>query len=753
VEYLSELNESQREAVLYVDGPSLVIAGAGSGKTRVLTCKVAYLVSQGWSPHGILALTFTNKAAREMKERIGLLTTPDRARSLWMGTFHSIFSRILRREADLLKYPSDFTIYDSDDSRSLIKSIIREMGLDEAYRPAMVQSRISQAKNALVTPDAYAVNPHYAERDRMSQTPMIHDIYDRYRRRCIQAGAMDFDDLLLQTNILFRDHPDALDRYASRFGYILVDEYQDTNFAQYLIVRRLAEKHNRLCVVGDDAQSIYSFRGANIDNILQFKSQYPNCRIFKLERNYRSTQNIVKAANSLIAKNDNQIRKTIYSEKETGARISLFAGYSDYEEAYIIASKIMELRMAAGDRYDYNDFAVLYRTNAQSRVLEEALRKRNIPYRVYGGLSFYQRREIKDVVAYLRLIVNPADEEALKRIINYPVRGIGNSTLGKILDAAHSASVSAWEVISNPQWYGLAFNAGILKKLGLFHSLMTSFMQRSGPVDELAAAVVRESGLAAEFRDDGSIENISRKANIEELIKGIADFVRQAGEEREAQPTLADFLAEAALYTEQDNSRTDGERITLMTVHAAKGLEFRNVVVSGLEDDLFPSVMSQDNPRAIEEERRLFYVAITRAEDNCVITYAKSRFRNGRNTTGRPSRFLFDLDASCIDTVETEFGGKPAPRQPLSTRPVDILPSSDAGPQLSLGQPSPVRDGVYRLLGSADLAPEMRIAHERFGPGTVVEVSNEGGSASAIIEFDTAGRKRLILKFAYLKIT
>ncbi|MDR2498058.1 MAG: UvrD-helicase domain-containing protein [Tannerellaceae bacterium] len=742
MEYLNELNESQREAVLYIAGPSLVIAGAGSGKTKVLTCKVAYLLSQGWSPHGILALTFTNKAAREMKTRIAALTTAEQASNLWMGTFHSIFSRILRREAKLINYPTDFTIYDSDDSRSLIKSIIKEMGLEESYRPGMVHGRISHAKNALITAQSYPQTPALMAHDDACKTPMVFEIYDRYQKRCTQAGAMDFDDLLLQTNILFRDHPDALDRYASRFNYILVDEYQDTNSAQYLIIKRLAQKHQRLCVVGDDAQSIYSFRGANIDNILQFRHQYPDCRIFKLERNYRSTQNIVNAANSLIAKNDNQIRKTIYSEKEKGARISLFAGYSDHEEAYIIASKIVELRMNRGDRYTYNDFAILYRTNAQSRVLEEALRKRNIPYRIYGGLSFYQRKEVKDVMAYLRLIVNPDDEEALKRVINYPARGIGEGTLGKILNAAHSAEVSAWQVIANPNSYGLSFNAGILKKIGSFHNFIASLIQRTDPIDEVAAAIVRESGIAAEFINDKSIENLSRKANIEELIKGIAEFVLQANEEQDSQPTLADFLAEAALYTEQDSDKADGERITLMTVHAAKGLEFRNVVVSGLEDDLFPSSMSQDNPRAIEEERRLFYVAITRAEENCIITYAKSRFRHGRTTTGRPSRFLFDLDPSFIDTVETEFAGAPKHANAIAAA-VDVRQ-----PPIS----KPAHDGEYGIVSPRDLSPGMAVMHERFGAGTVQEISLEGGSASAIIDFDTAGRKRLILKYAYLKI-
>jgi DNA helicase-2/ATP-dependent DNA helicase PcrA len=750
MKFLNELNESQREAVLYTDGPSLVIAGAGSGKTRVLTCKVAYLVAKGLSPHSILALTFTNKAAREMKERIASLTDPERARQLWMGTFHSVFSRILRREAGLLGYPSEFTIYDSDDSRSLIKTIIKEMGLDELYRPGMVQGRISQAKNALVTSQAYAVNNELMEHDKRARTPLIHDIYDRYRKRCYQAGAMDFDDLLLQTNILFRDHPEALERYASRFGYILVDEYQDTNFAQYLIVKRLAERHNRLCVVGDDAQSIYSFRGANIDNILQFRNQYPNCRIFKLERNYRSTQNIVNVANSLIAKNDNQIRKTIYSEKEKGTRVSLLAGYSDYEEAYIIASRIVELRMNAGDRYSYNDFAVLYRTNAQSRVLEEALRKRNIPYRVYGGMSFYQRKEIKDVIAYLRLIVNPGDEEALKRIINYPVRGIGAASVGKILWAAGKSEVTPWQVIEDPLKYGTQFNAGTLKKISLFRSLMTSFMDRAGdPINEIAAAVVRESGIAAEFRNDRSVENLSRQANIEELVKGMADFVRQGYEERDVQPTLADFLSEAALYSEQDGDKSNDDRITLMTVHAAKGLEFRNVFVSGLEDDLFPSSMSQDNPKAIEEERRLFYVAITRAEENCVLTYAKSRFHSGKVASGRPSRFLFDLDQNLIDTIETEFPAESAP-DPLAA----ILRSSShresSLPPLPASKPE--SHGSFRIVSISELSPGLAIAHERFGPGTVAEVSGEGAAASAIIEFNNAGRKRLILKYAYLKI-
>lgn len=649
--YLDQLNDSQREAVIYNEGPSLVIAGAGSGKTRVLTYKIAYLVHLGLPPQSILALTFTNKAAREMKERIARITGDQTARRLWMGTFHSIFSRILRYEAEHIGYPSNFTIYDAADSKSLLKAIIKEMQLDDkVYRIGMIQSRISNAKNALVTWKAYEQSKELMQHDIDSKVPLLREIYKRYQNRCLQAGAMDFDDLLLQTNILFRDHPQVLDKYRSFFQFVLVDEYQDTNFAQHLIVQKLCEQHRRICVVGDDAQSIYSFRGANIDNILQFKNQYPGCRIFKLERNYRSTQNIVNAANSLIHKNKEQIFKNVYSEKEQGNKVRVSSSYSDYEEGYAVAAMINEMRMRKD--YDYSEFAILYRTNAQSRILEEALRKRGIPYKIYGGLSFYQRKEVKDIISYLRLIVNPHDEEAFKRVINYPSRGIGDTTVGKLVSAATENNVSLWIVLNAPIDYSLQINSGTAKRLSDFREMIERFIEQNTRLsaEEMAAMVVKESGIVSTLFQDRSVEGISKQENLQELLKGIAEFCELRREEGIEQVSLADFLSEVSLLTDQDNDKDEqANKVTMMTVHAAKGLEFRNVFVVGLEEDLFPSQMAKDNPRAVEEERRLFYVAITRAEENCVLTYAKSRFRNGQSAMCSPSRFLKDIDVQFLE--------------------------------------------------------------------------------------------------------
>ena len=645
-EFLQQLNESQREAVIYTGGPSLVIAGAGSGKTRVLTYKIAYLLQQGMAPSQILALTFTNKAAREMKERIAALTDMQTARRLWMGTFHSVFSRILRGEAERIGFPTNFTIYDASDSKSLIRSIIKEMQLDDKnYRPSLIQSRISNAKNALVTWKAYEQNKELVEYDMQSKVPLLREIYKRYQSRCLQAGAMDFDDLLLQTNILFRDHPDVLEKYRNYFQFVLVDEYQDTNFAQHLIVQRLCEAHQHICVVGDDAQSIYSFRGANIDNILHFRNQYKGCRIFKLERNYRSTRNIVDAANSLIRKNREQIEKTVYSEKEEGNKVVVYASYSDYEEGYAVANKINEMRMR---NYDYADFAILYRTNAQSRILEEALRKQGIPYKIYGGLSFYQRKEVKDLISYFRLVVNPHDEEAFKRVVNYPARGIGDTTLNKLVTAATQYRVSLWTVLNDPIGYALSINSGTAKKLTAFRELISSFIEKNEvfSAEDMATLIAKESGIVAALFQDRSVEGISKQENLQELLKGIAEFCEIRKEEGMEHVRLADFLSEVSLLTDQDNDKDEyANKVTLMTVHAAKGLEFKNVFIVGMEEDLFPSSMSKDNPRAIEEERRLFYVAITRAEENCILMYAKSRFRNGQSAMCSPSRFLRDIDA------------------------------------------------------------------------------------------------------------
>lgn len=774
-EYLNKLNESQREAVEYNEGPSLVIAGAGSGKTRVLTYKIAYLVHLGLAPQSILALTFTNKAAREMKERIAAITGDQTARRLWMGTFHSIFSRILRYEAEHIGYPSNFTIYDTTDSKSLLKAIIKEMQLDDkVYRLGMVQSRISNAKNALVTWKAYEQSKELMQHDIDSKVPLLREIYKRYQNRCQQAGAMDFDDLLLQTNILFRDHPQVLEKYRSFFQFVLVDEYQDTNFAQHLIVQRLCEQHRRICVVGDDAQSIYSFRGANIDNILQFKNQYPGCRIFKLERNYRSTQNIVNAANSLIHKNKEQIHKNVYSEKEEGSKVRISASYSDYEEGYAVASAINELWLRKD--YDYADFAILYRTNAQSRILEEALRKRGIPYKIYGGLSFYQRKEIKDIISYLRLIVNPHDEEAFKRVINYPSRGIGDTTVNKVIKAATENNVSLWTVLNAPIDYALPINSGTAKKLTDFREMIERFIEQNTRLsaEEMAAIVVKESGIVSSLFQDRSVEGISKQENLQELLKGIAEFCELRREEGVEQVSLADFLSEVSLLTDQDNDKDEqANKVTMMTVHAAKGLEFKNVFVVGLEEELFPSSMSKDNPRAVEEERRLFYVAITRAEENCVLTYAKSRFRNGQSAMCSPSRFLKDIDVRFLDvpadsSADTFAAARERFQRPAFTSPFQqpravekeepsfISPVAQAQQRQRLTKvetttstPASSSAPASDLFG---LRVGAKVRHDRFGEGEVIAIEGDGGNAKATVAFTHFGQKQLLLKFARLTI-
>jgi hypothetical protein len=774
-EYLDQLNESQREAVKYNEGPSLVIAGAGSGKTRVLTYKIAYLVHLGLAPQSILALTFTNKAAREMKERIAKITGDQTARRLWMGTFHSIFSRILRYEAEHIGYPSNFTIYDASDSKSLLKAIIKEMQLDDkVYRIGMIQSRISNAKNALVTWKAYEQSKELMQHDIDSKVPLLREIYKRYQNRCQQAGAMDFDDLLLQTNILFRDHPQVLEKYRSFFQFVLVDEYQDTNFAQHLIVQKLCEQHRRICVVGDDAQSIYSFRGANIDNILQFKNQYPGCRIFKLERNYRSTQNIVNAANSLIHKNKEQIFKNVYSEKEQGSKVRVSSSYSDYEEGYAVAAMINEMRMRKD--YDYSEFAILYRTNAQSRILEEALRKRGIPYKIYGGLSFYQRKEVKDVISYLRLIVNPHDEEAFKRVINYPSRGIGDTTVNKVISAATENNVSLWTVLNAPIDYALPINSGTAKKLSDFREMIERFIQENARLsaEEMAAMVVKESGIVSTLFQDRSVEGISKQENLQELLKGIAEFCELRREEGVEQVSLADFLSEISLLTDQDNDKDEqANKVTMMTVHAAKGLEFRNVFVVGLEEELFPSSMSKDNPRAVEEERRLFYVAITRAEENCVLTYAKSRFRNGQSAMCSPSRFLKDIDVQFLelpaDSSADTFAAarerfeRPAfsspfqqPRAVEKEEPSFISPVAQAQQRQRLRK---VETATSSPVSSSAPASDLsglrvgaKVRHDRFGEGEVIAIEGDGGNAKATVAFTHFGQKQLLLKFARLTI-
>ena len=780
-DYIEELNEGQRNAVLYNDGPSLVIAGAGSGKTRVLTYKIAYLLENGYQPWNILALTFTNKAAREMKERIARQMGPERARHLWMGTFHSIFLRILHVEAGHIGFTSQFTIYDTADSKSLIRSIIKEMGLDEkVYKPGMVQARISNAKNHLVSPAGYANNKEAYEGDRAAKVPALRDIYQRYWERCRQADAMDFDDLLFYTFLLFRDHPEVLARYQDQFRYILVDEYQDTNFAQHSIVLQLAKNHQHVCVVGDDAQSIYSFRGADIDNILYFTKVYPDTKVFKLEQNYRSTQTIVRAANSLIEKNQWQIRKEVFSEKEKGEAIGVYQAYSDVEEGDIVVNKIAELRREK--RYAYSDFAILYRTNAQSRIFEEAMRKRSMPYRIYGGLSFYQRKEIKDVIAYFRLIVNPNDEEAFKRIINYPARGIGDTTVGKIIAAATGHNVSLWTVLCEPLAYGLNFNKGTVGKLQAFRELISAFITDAAEKNayEIGADIIRQSGIINDVCQDNSPENLSRKENIEELVNGMSDFCAQRQEEGNPNVLLGDFLSEVSLLTDQDSDKDgDDEKITLMTVHSAKGLEFKNVFVVGMEENLFPSGMVGDSPRALEEERRLFYVAITRAEEHCFLSYAKTRFRYGKMEFGSPSRFLKDIDirflrlpqdAGMFRRVEEEaaafrrenargfapdredapYGGK----ERVSVRPKQqiIAPTvprnlKRVAPSANTASTSPSAGGSANCVQQGQL-----IEHERFGLGEVLKVEGEGDNAKATIRFKNVGDKQLLLRFARFKV-
>lgn len=753
-DYIEELNESQCAAVMYNDGPSLVIAGAGSGKTRVLTYKIAYLLEQGYDPWNILALTFTNKAAREMKERIGKKVGEQRARRLWMGTFHSIFSRILRAEASCLGFTSQFTIYDTSDSKSLIRSIIKEMKLDEKiYKPGSVQGRISNAKNHLVSPSAYAANKEVYESDNAAKMPAVRDIYRRYWERCRQSGAMDFDDLLFYTFILFRDFPEVLEKYRAQFRYILVDEYQDTNYAQHMIVLQLSKESQMLCVVGDDAQSIYSFRGANIDNILNFATLYPKTKIFKLEQNYRSTQTIVDAANSLIEKNERQIRKAVFSEKERGEAIGVFQAYSDVEEAEIVVNKISELRRKKD--YEYADFAILYRTNAQSRVFEEVLRKRAIPYKIYGGLSFYQRKEIKDAIAYFRLIVNPNDEEAFKRIVNYPARGIGNTTLGKIIDAATANYMSLWQVMSEPSTFGLELNKNTLSKLQKFRELIEEFieMQSEHNAYQTGTEVIRKSGIMNEICQDDAPENLSRKENIEELVNGMHDFCSERLEEGNTNVSLTDFLSEVSLLTDQDSDKeSDDKKVTLMTVHSAKGLEFPNVFVVGMEENLFPSGMSGYSPQAMEEERRLFYVAITRAEDHCFLSYAKSRFQYGKIEFSSPSRFLRDIDI-CYLSLPEEAG---------MSRKVDERASSFRRQQREKQAVSPTPSHTLKRVEAlppsrsssslTDLQVGQTIEHERFGIGEVVRVEGSGDNTKATIHFRNAGDKQLLLRFARFKI-
>lgn len=659
MDLLNDLNEAQRAAVEYIDGPSLVIAGAGSGKTRVLTYKIAYLLSQGMKPWSIMALTFTNKAAREMKERIGKLVGNDLAQHLYMGTFHSIFSRILRAEAEHIGFNNNFTIYDESDSRSLIKAIVKEMGLDDKkYKPAAVHAKISMAKNNLMSAAAYESDAAIFEQNKRAQMPEVGKIFVAYVQRCKQANAMDFDDLLTLTYQLFREHEDIRHKYAARFDYVLVDEYQDTNHVQMSIVMQLCQEKQRVCAVGDDSQSIYSFRGANIDNILNYQRQFQGTRLFKLEQNYRSTQTIVEAANSLIKHNRNQIPKDVFSENAKGEKIQYKPAYSDKEEAAIVAKDVKRIRREDGCQY--SDFAILYRTNAQSRSFEEEFRKQGIPYRIYGGLSFYQRKEIKDIIAYFRLVANPDDEEAIKRIINYPVRGIGATTVLKIADCAHQNQVSFWEVIGAPERYGLAVNKGTMNKLETFRLLISSFIERAQTTDvyELGDAIIKESGISQDIMSGKDADDLARQENLEEFLSGMSAFVEERREEgRFDELFLQDYLQDVALLTDADSDGDKDEpRVSLMTVHAAKGLEFPTVFVVGLEENIFPSPLSAASLRDLEEERRLLYVAITRAEKHCILTNAKNRWRYGKMEFDNPSRFIDEIDGKLIDSLD-EAGG------------------------------------------------------------------------------------------------
>ena len=785
---LEELNESQRLAVEYCEGPSLVIAGAGSGKTRVLTYKIAYLLEQGMKPWNILALTFTNKAAREMKERIGRLVGEDNAHHLYMGTFHSIFSRILRVEAEKLGYTSNFTIYDEADARSLVKSIIKELKLDDkVYKPATVHNRISMAKNHLILADDYGNHRELIERDISQKMPAISQIFGIYQSRCKQANAMDFDDLLTLTYQLFREHEDIRKKYAERFKFVLVDEYQDTNSVQQLIVFQLTKEHQHVCVVGDDAQSIYAFRGANIDNILDFQKMFMGTKLFKLEQNYRSTQLIVQAANSLIKKNERQIPKDVYSRNDKGERIILKDAYSDREEASIVCNEIKRLIQKEGCRY--NDFAILYRTNAQSRAFEDEMLKMNIPYRVYGGLSFYQRKEIKDVIAYFRLVVNPDDEEAFKRIINYPARGIGDTTAGKIAATATAHGVSLWAVMCNPQLFSLNVNKGTLSKLNAFRELIESFIARFNETDayQLGTDIIKESGIYKDLYSDTEPESVSRQENLEEFLAGLQDFVEIRREEgRENETSLRDYLQEVSLMTDLDSDGNDKEtrKVSLMTVHSAKGLEFPTVFVVGLEENIFPSPLSTNSLRELEEERRLLYVAITRAEKHCYLTYAKSRWRYGRMEFGSPSRFLRDIDDSLITigSPSTEKAGKNkgygGSQRWQNSTPVATQFKADPKTRIVSHKEEPPRDpfspefrsliekGTLKRVRPAAPRPSSgstpsaiphvtegdKIEHERFGIGTVIKLEGTGENQKATVEFSNSGTKQLLLKFARFKV-
>lgn len=767
--YLEGLNKEQRAAAEDITGPSLVIAGAGSGKTRVLTCRITHLMRMGNPPSSILALTFTNKAAREMKERISAVVGNSTARYLWMGTFHSIFARILRIEAPLIGYPTTFTIYDTSDSKSLIRSILKSMQLsDKEYKPNTVLSRISAAKNNLVTAPNYAASPGTLEYDRSIRMPKIADIYKEYSRRCKVAGAMDFDDLLLNTNLLLHQHPDILRKYQEKFRFILVDEYQDTNFSQYLIVKKLAETNKNICVVGDDAQSIYSFRGARIENILNFKNDYPGFKTYKLEQNYRSTQNIVNAANSIIKQNKRQLQKNVFSKNEEGNKIQVIQALTDSEEGLLVINEINRHRLTIHDQF--SDYAILYRTNAQSRIFEEQLRKQNLPYKIYGGLSFYERKEIKDMLSYLRLTVNSSDNEALKRIINYPARGIGQTTLTKLEEAANQNGVSVWEVAQNPEQYQVDLNKGTTTKIIGFIQLMESFRKQliESSAYEVALMVSRQSGLLEDIYKDKTHENLSKFENVQELLNAIQDFSINAQEEG-LPNRLENYLEEVALITDLDTDKEeDRNRVTLMTVHSAKGLEFKNVFIVGVEDKLFPSSFSgMLTPENLEEERRLFYVALTRAMKSAWISFARQRYQWGQLNFCEPSRFISELDEKYLEMPSNlnmpSFLQRPAEMPVIrksfqQTPPRTLLPPQRTNidmPQLTnrLTNLKKVQSHTGFAADDPDLINiGVEVEHQRFGRGKVIGMEGDDSNRKAIVLFQNAGRKQLLLKFARLKV-
>ena len=796
MDLLKDLNEAQQQAVSYIDGPSLVIAGAGSGKTRVLTYKIAYLLQQGMKPWSIMALTFTNKAAREMKERIGKLVGNDLAQHLYMGTFHSIFSRILRAEAEHIGFNSNFTIYDESDSRSLIKAIVKEKGLDEkTYKPAAVHAKISKAKNNLLSAEAYDADADIFMQNKRSNMEKMGEVYREYVQRCKQANAMDFDDLLVLTFQLFRDHEEVRRKYAERFDFILVDEYQDTNHVQMSIVMQLCREKLRVCAVGDDSQSIYSFRGANIDNILNFQHQLPGTRLFKLEQNYRSTQTIVEAANSLIRRNRNQIPKEVFSRNAEGEKIQYKPAYSDKEEALIVAKDIKRIKRE--DDCGYDDFAILYRTNAQSRSFEEEFRKQGIPYRIYGGLSFYQRKEIKDIIAYFRLVANPDDEEAIKRIINYPARGIGATTVAKVAACAHENQVSIWEVIGEAAHYGLNVNKGTLTKLENFRLLISSFIDRSHTLDvyALGDAIIKEARISEDIMQGKDADDLARQENLEEFLSGMQTFVAERQEEGRMDETfLTDFLQDVALLTDADSDgEKDEPRVSLMTVHAAKGLEFATVFVVGLEENIFPSPIAATTMRELEEERRLLYVAITRAEKHCILTNAQNRFRYGKMEFDNPSRFIEEIDPELIEEEgmksRSSFGGYGrrssygsdrssgrdsygsdggyGGRMPWDSKSVSSQFKADPKPSYTSSKPKSTASSASfssslkpasaassssspkpASSSSSSLREGCKIEHQRFGIGEVLKLEGSGENAKATVAFTHAGTKQLLLKFA-----